>query len=169
MSVLPDVLAPGLRVVFCGTAVGERSAERGHYYAGPGNEFWRLLHESGLTPRLLSPDDDRDLPAFGLGLTDLVKDLAQSHDRGLTFDAAGLAERLERYHPRWLAFTSKKAGQEAARALGHPAPRLGPTPWRLGGAAVFVLPNPSGANRRAPYDGRPTRVAWWSELAQLAR
>lgn len=56
MTVLPDYLAPGLRIVFCGTAVSTASAERGHYYAGPGNEFWSFLHRSGLTPVLLSPD-----------------------------------------------------------------------------------------------------------------
>jgi TDG/mug DNA glycosylase family protein len=67
MTVLPDYLAPGLRVVFCGTAVSATSAARGHYYAGPGNEFWPLLHQSGLTPVLLTPDDDAHVLDFGLG------------------------------------------------------------------------------------------------------
>ena len=74
---LPDILAPGLRAVICGTAVGEESATRGHYYAGRNNDFWRLLHESGLTPRLLSPEEDATLPHYGIGLTDLTYRAAQ--------------------------------------------------------------------------------------------
>ena len=165
---LPDILAPDLRIVFCGTAAGERSAERGHYYAGRGNAFWRLLADTGLTPRLLSPEDDASLPRFGLGLTDLVKEVAQSHDRGLVFDVAGLVAKVERYGPAWLALTSKRAGQAAATALGHPSPGLGPASWSVGPTQVFVLPSPSGANHRREYDGRPTRLEWWADLACLA-
>lgn len=166
---LPDIFAPDLAVLFCGTAVGERSAERGHYYAGPRNAFWQLLYESGLTPRLLSPEEDATLPTYGLGLTDLVKTVAQSHDRGLRFDVATLAARVEEYRPRWLAFTSKKGGQVAARSLGHPPAKLGPAPWTLGGTQVFVLPSPSAANQRHDYDGRPTRLEWWTDLARATR
>ena len=168
MTVLPDILAPGLRIVFCGTAAGETSAARGHYYAGPGNAFWRLLAGTGLTPRLLTPDDDALLPAFGLGLTDLVKNIAQSHDRGLVFDVPGLVNKIERLRPRWLAFTSKTAGRAAASALGHPPPGLGPTAWSIGPTQVFVLPSPSGANHRREYDGRLTREEWWAQLARLS-
>lgn len=166
--VLPDILGRDLRIVFCGTAAGEKSAARGHYYAGPGSAFWRLLAATGLTPRLLTPDDDALLPTFGLGLTDLVKDIAQSHDRGLVFDVPGLVEKIERHQPRWLAFTSKTGGRAAATALGHPPPALGPTSWSIGSTRVFVLPSPSGANHRRDYDGRPTRQEWWAELAQLS-
>ena len=166
--VLPDILAPGLRIVFCGTAAGKKSAVRGHYYAGPGNAFWRLLAATGLTPRLLTPDDDALLPAFGLGLTDLVKNIAQSHDRGLVFDVPGLVNKIERLRPRWLAFTSKTAGRAAASALGHPPPGLGPTAWSIGPTQVFVLPSPSGANHRREYDGRLTREEWWAQLARLS-
>jgi G:T/U-mismatch repair DNA glycosylase len=69
VTILPDYLTPGLRVVFCGTAVSTASAARGHYYAGPGNEFWPLLHEAGLTPVLLTPDEDARVLEFALGLT----------------------------------------------------------------------------------------------------
>lgn len=62
MHILPDILGPNLKVVFCGTAVGEKSARRGHYYAGPGNKFWQYLHASKLTPALLRPEDDVTLP-----------------------------------------------------------------------------------------------------------
>lgn len=73
MLTLPDVLAPDLDVVFCAPAVGQCAALRGHYYAGPGNAFWRLLHESGLTPKRLDPTDDDSLPAYGMGFVDVVR------------------------------------------------------------------------------------------------
>ncbi len=166
-DVLPDILAPGDDVVFCGTAVGECSARRGHYYAGRGNAFWRLLHQAGFTPEQLGPEDDVTLPSYGLGLTDLVKNLAQSHDRGLPFDVPTFVGKVEAVRPRWVAFTGKVAGSAAARVLGHRKPSLGPQDWTVAGAQVFVLPSSSGANQRREYDGRPTRLDWWAELAAL--
>jgi TDG/mug DNA glycosylase family protein len=167
MSVLQDILAPELDVVFCGTAVGEGSAARGHYYGGPGNRFWQVLDEAGLTPVQLRPEDDRTLPRYGLGLTDLVKNVAQSHDRGLTFDMPALVAKLEASRPLWVAFTSKKAGEVAAAALGNPRPGLGEQAWLVADSRVFVLPSPSGANQRKAYDGRPSRLEWWVDLGQL--
>jgi hypothetical protein len=73
VTVLPDILEPGLRIVFCGTAAGARSAELGQPYAGPGNKFWRVLEEVCLTPTRLTPAEFRDLPRYGIGLTDLAK------------------------------------------------------------------------------------------------
>lgn len=169
MAALPDILVPGLKIVFCGTAVGQQSAERGHYYAGRGNDFWRLLHLSGLTPRVLAPEDDASLPAHGLGLTDLVKNVAQSHDRGLIYDVEAFKGKVAAYAPQWVAFTSKEAGKAASKAFGRPGPGLGVAPWRVVDARVFVLPSPSGANRRPHYDGRSTRLEWWRELAELVR
>jgi TDG/mug DNA glycosylase family protein len=168
VTVLPDILATGLRVVFCGTAVGEQSAVRGHHYAGPGNDFWQLLFETGLTPRRLPPEDDTTLPRYGVGLTDLVKDIAQSHDRGLVYDVASFTDKVSTYRPAWVAFTSKEAGKAAAKALGHPVPALGAASWSIAQSGVFVLPSPSGANRRKNYDGRATRIEWWQELADRA-
>lgn len=169
MTVLPDYLVPGLRVVFCGTAPGLVSAARGHYYAGPGNAFWRLLHEAGFVPGPVVPEDDAGMPRLGIGLTDLVKTMAQSHDRGLPYDVAGLDARIAAVAPAWLAFTSKEAGGAAARWLGERPPALGPQRWSIGGARVFVLPSPSGRNQgRASYDGKATRLEWWSALAALA-
>lgn len=108
MAGLEPILGPGLRVVFCGTAVAERSATRGHYYAGRGNEFWPLLAESRLSVVRLGPDDDGNLPSHGLGLTDLAPGVTQSHDRGLRYDVPTLVRAMEQWHPRFLAFTSKK-------------------------------------------------------------
>src|SRR3954452_118477 len=73
MPVLDDVLAPGLRVVFCGTAPGRASAAQGAYYAHPQNRFWRVLHEVGFTPRQLRPEEFREVLQYGLGLTDIAK------------------------------------------------------------------------------------------------
>ena len=74
--ILPDVLAPGLRIVFCGTAAGAVPAARGFYYAHPQNRFWRALHAAGLTPRLLAASEFATLPAYGLGLTDIAKSVS---------------------------------------------------------------------------------------------
>lgn len=169
MAGLSPILAPGLRVVFCGTAVAERSASRGHYYAGPGNEFWSLLADSGLSSVRLGPSDDERLPHHGLGLTDLAPGVTQSHDRGLIYDVTGLVESMENWRPRFLAFTSLEGARAVAKSLGHPRPDLGLMSWSVGPARAFVLPSPSGANRRASYSGRGTRLAWWSELGLLAR
>ena len=78
--ILPDVLPPGLRVVFCGYAPGTASARAGAYYAGPGNRFWITLHEVGLTPLVLRPAEFARLPEFGIGLTDISK-TASGSDR----------------------------------------------------------------------------------------
>ena len=160
---LPDILAPGLQAIICGTAVGERSNAVGHYYAGPGNIFWRLLHESGLTLRLLSPDEDKTLPDYGIGLTDLNKTVAQSRDRGLTWDVPGLLAKVEQYRPAWVAFH----GLTAARAVRR-GQHLGPATWELGPARVFVLPSASGANRSADK-ATPDRLGWWSEFADMLK
>jgi TDG/mug DNA glycosylase family protein len=167
MLLLPDILAPGVSVVFCGIAVGECAALRGHHYSGRGDRFWHLLHEAGFTSELLSPSDDVLLPEYGLGITDLVKGVAGSDSRGL--DISGrpeLESRLEPHSPAWVAFTGKAAGSEAARVFAQPAPALGPQEWTVGKASVFVLPSSSSANQRKSYDGRPTRSAWWCELAE---
>ncbi|WP_082104272.1 mismatch-specific DNA-glycosylase [Demequina soli] len=166
--VLPDRLGPGLRAVFCGTAPGLISAARGHYYAGPGNRFWGYLHEAGIVPVRLHPEDDARVGEWRIGLTDLVKTLAQSHDRGLPYDVPALAAKVDAHRPAWVAFTSKEAGTQAARWLGEPRPALGVQGWTLAGARVCVLPSPSGRNQgRADYDGRATRLEWWQELGAL--
>lgn len=163
---LADILGPGLSVVFVGTAVGTASAERGHYYAGRGNRFWQLLHEAKLTPRLLAPEEDASLFDFGIGITDLVKGVAQSHDRGLDFSgAAGVAAHLVAACPRWVAFNGLTAGREAARILRYGGSvALGEQPWTLGTSRVFVLPNSSGAYASMPY---AEKLRWWTALAAL--
>ena len=165
MDVLPDLVGDRARVVFCGMACAETTGRRDHYYAGPGNNFWQMLHLSGLAPEPWGPGDEERLPAIGLGLTDVVRHISTSPP---TYDADELAAKVARWRPDWLAFTSKGVAQGTARALGLRKPQLGVAPWELGGAQVFVLPGTSGANQRKDYDGRPDRLSWWRELAFMA-
>ena len=169
-DVLPDYLAPGLRVVICGTAVGRASARHGGYYAGPGNEFWEYLHRSGLTNVRLDPTTDQRVLEFGIGLTDLVKSMSASSDRELSdFDVQGLARKIGKYRPTWLAFHGKTAAKKVARQSGLGGYiQLGPQPWRVAGRPVFVLPSASGANRDASrLEGKSSRLAWFRDLAVL--
>ena len=114
------MLAPGLRIVFCGAAAGSVSAARGCYYAHPHNKFWRTLHSVGLTPRLLDPSEFAGLPRFGLGLTDIAKTVS-GMDKQLPAGALGraaceaMAEKIARAQPRILAFTSLTAGRRFLR------------------------------------------------------
>lgn len=159
MTVLPDVLLPDLEIVFCGTAASAASARRRAYYAGPGNAFWPTLFKTGLTPRLLKPEEFRCITGFGLGLTDLAK-FASGADHSLQkshFDARGLHQKIIRYRPRILAFTSKRAAQEY---LGKPV-QYGSQPDQIGDTALFVLPSPSGAARRY------WNPDCWQQLARL--
>lgn len=166
--ILPDYLAPGLRVVFCGTAAGEKSAERGHYYAGPGNEFWKLLFESGLTGPPLTPEDDSRVNEFGIGLTDLAKLVASSSDAGLRsyYDVEGFTQKIETFKPGWVAFHGKEAAKVVSRAAGAGRDvRLGRQAWSVGGRPVFVLPSASGSNRDPRIlEGKPSRLEWFAEL-----
>lgn len=165
MEILPDLVPPEPRIVFCGMACAESTTVREHYFAGAGNNFWRMLHASGLTDRELRPEDDERLTDYGLGLTDVVRHSSTTPD---TWDVDDLLAKVERWRPDWLAFTSKTAAQGVARSLGLRKPQLGPAPWDLAGASVFVLPGTSGANQRKDYDGRVDRLSWWRDLAALA-
>ncbi len=162
MDVLPDLVPPKPRVVFCGLANTCSPGRREHRYDGPGNGFWDHLHRSGLSPRRLAPHEEEQVLDLGLGLTDLVR-----RGEPLAWDVEDLVERVERWSPEWLAFTGKTNAAIVARALGERRPSLGPTDWYVGPAQVFVLPGPSGANQRRDYDGRPDRLSWWHTLAEL--
>lgn len=158
--VLPDVLGPGMRVVFCGTAPGATSARARAYYAGPGNRFWLTLHEVGLTPDLLAPAEFARLPEFGIGLTDISKTASGSDaevgSRG--FDRKRLAAAIAGAAPGHLAFNGKNA---ARAALGR-AVVYGVQTETIGGASVWVLPSTSGA-ARGFWDIGP-----WRDLAAAA-
>ncbi len=171
MSALPDYLAPNLRVVFSDTAASNVSAASGHYYAGPGNEFWAFLHDSKIVSVALTPDRDDEVLAYGVGLTDLAKKRSASSDANLSpddFDVSGLVRKMERYRPAWLAFHGKTAAKVVSRSLGLGSKvALGTQEWTVGGVRVFVLPSGSGANRSTKYlEGKPTRQAWFKALAR---
>lgn len=161
---VPDVLALGLNIVFCGTALGVKSAREKAYYANPGNYFWRTLHHIGLTPRRLAPTEYKLVLEYGLGLTDLSKtNYGQDADIPRdAFDMVALQEKIFRYQPRYLAFTSKTG---AALFLNRPAAKLayGLQPERIGATQLFVLPSPSGQ----------ARIFWnethWQTLSDLAK
>ena len=171
MSVLPDFLAPNLRVVFCGTAASKVSAAARHYYAGPGNEFWAFLHDAKIVPVALTPDRDNEVLDYGVGLTDLAKKRSASNDANLSpddYDVSGLVRKMERYRPEFLAFHGKTAAKVVSRSfrLG-PEVALGVQDWTVGGVRVFVLPSGSGSNRSTKYlEGKPTRLAWFKALAR---
>lgn len=159
---LRDLLAPGLRVVIAGTIAAWHREEREHYYAGTGNHFWTLLHESGLVPRLLRPEDDHQLPSFGIGLTDLVRTRRTEPGEPPAYDLAGFRGALQRVAPPAVAFVSKAAASSYARCAGERLPRdYGPVPWLIASLPVFVLPGPSGANNGMPL---PLRIALWRDL-----
>ena len=153
--ILPDVLKPKLDAIFCGTAVGKRSAVLKAYYAGRGNRFWVTLHKIGLTPRELQPQEFRKLLEFRLGLTDLAKSKAgvDSTLQQDDFDVQALRKSIAKFRPRVVAFTSKRAAREY---FGRDVP-YGFASEQEGATKFFVLPSPSGAGRKY-WSEEPWRV-----------
>jgi TDG/mug DNA glycosylase family protein len=161
-DVLPDVLVPGLRVVFCGTAVGRQSAAARAYYAHPSNRFWRVLHRTGLTPQVLAPSQYGELPRYGIGLTDLAKRTSGTDDslsRG-AFDVDGFRDRIMRCAPAVVAFNGLTAAQ---KVLSREGVTYGLQPERIGESLVYVLPSTSGS-ANAYWD-----ESHWENLADMVR
>ncbi|SDD50155.1 G/U mismatch-specific uracil-DNA glycosylase [Geodermatophilus telluris] len=144
---LPDVVAPGLGVLFCGINPSLLSAARGHHFARPGNRFWPALHLAGLTPRRLRPEEDRELPRYGLGVTNLVdrptRTAAELTREELRAGVAALEELVAAHRPRVVAVLGGTAWRLAVDRRGA---AWGRQEHRLGGAETWVLPNPSGLN-----------------------
>lgn len=161
-SAVPDVLAPGLRIVFCGINPGFRSAAAGAHFANPRNDFWRLLADSGLTPRKLEPDEQWQLLELGYGLTNAAYRTTRGSSDLRSRDFARAAARLERIarelRPKTIAFVGKAAYEGTFRER----PDLGPQDRRLRETALFVLPSTSPANAAVPYE---ERLRWFSDLA----
>jgi TDG/mug DNA glycosylase family protein len=144
---IPDVIAPNLRILFCGINPGLYSGATGHHFARPGNRFWPALHGAGFTDRLLSPWEERELLTHGYGITNLVARTTAAADE-LTAEEliAGyrrLLSKVKRYAPRYVAVLGVGAYRSAFQ---HPKAQLGRQPEPFGSAAVWVLPNPSGLN-----------------------
>ena len=143
--VLADVLSLDLKIVFCGTAVGERSAKQGCYYVGPGNQFWPILRKLQLIPKNFQPEKFLELPKQGIGLTDLVK-IRSANDRELgidEFDIGGFRAKIEKFGPKVLAFNGKRAAEVF---LKRPV-TYGVQKEQIGDTLIFVLPSTSGAAR----------------------
>ncbi|MFF1444758.1 G/U mismatch-specific DNA glycosylase [Streptomyces sp. NPDC058295] len=144
---VPDVVAGGLRVLFCGINPGLMTAATGHHFARPGNRFWPVLHLSGFTPRLLKPAEQQELLSYGLGITNVVARATARADEltAREYQDGGrlLAEKVTRLKPRWLAVvgvTAYRAAFDDRKAAVGPQERL------IGDTRVWVLPNPSGLN-----------------------
>ena len=142
-----DVIAPGLRVLFCGINPGLYSGATGHHFARPGNRFWPSLHQAGFTPRLLHPSEERELLTFGYGITNLVPRATAVADELLPEELVAGRQRLEtkvkRYEPQVVAILGISAYRTA---FAERAVILGRQPKGLASTAVWVLPNPSGLN-----------------------
>jgi double-stranded uracil-DNA glycosylase len=151
--------------VFCGINPGFRSAEAGAHFANPRNDFWRLLADSGLTPRQLEPEEQLDMLASGFGLTNAAYRTTRGSSDLRRGDFAGAAERLEtlarELRPRMIAFVGKAAYEGTFRER----PALGLQDRRLGETTLFVLPSTSPANAAVPYS---ERLRWFRELARLS-
>lgn len=144
---LPDVAAPGLRVLFSGINPGLYSAAVGYHFARPGNRFWPALHRSGFTPRQLRPDEQEQLLELGLGITNVVARATARADELTSEELLAGGELLGRkvlaLEPGWLAVVGVTAYRAA---FAEPRARIGPQERRIGRTRVWVLPNPSGLN-----------------------
>ena len=163
-SDVPDVLAPGLKAIFCGINPGRVSAAARTHFANPRNDFWRLLQDAGFTPRLMAPEEQFDLPSYGYGLTNAAYRTTPGSGDLRRRDFAGSAERLEgiarELEPGVIAFV----GKEAYRGAFNERPELGLQKRKLGETRLYVLPSTSPANAAVPY---AERLRWFRRLARL--
>src|SRR5947207_4743776 len=160
---VPDVIAPRLRVLFCGINPGRYSGATGHHFARPGNRFWPVLHAAGFTPRLLKPWEERELLERGYGITNLVArataTAAELRKEEFVAGARRLERKVKRYTPEWVAVVGIGAYR---MAFGRPKAGVGPQPERLGSARLWLLPQPSGlnANHQMPELTAAFRDLW---------
>ena len=165
-SAVPDVLAPGLDVVFCGINPGRFSDAAAAHFANPRNDFWRLLHAAGFTPRLYDPNEQFGLLELGVGVTNAAYRTTPGSGDLRKGDFAGSAERLDsiahELEPRFLAFV----GKEAYRGPFGERPEHGLQPRTLWATRLFVLPSTSPANAAVPW---VERLRWFAALRELGR
>jgi TDG/mug DNA glycosylase family protein len=163
-----DVAAPGLSVLFCGINPGLYSAATGHHFARPGNRFWPALHQSGITGRLLRPSEQEELLGLGVGITNIVaRATARADELSKEELVAGgrlLAAKVARLRPQWLAIVGLTAYRTA---FGNPGATVGPQEIMIGGAPVWVLPNPSGLNAHSTAASLAAAFARLREAAGL--
>src|ERR1700727_321201 len=146
---LPDLAGPDLRVLFCGINPGTLSGELGLHFARPGNRFWRLLCAGGFTESVLSPPEQHILPRLGVGITNLVgratAAASEVSNAELREGATQLEAKVDMLRPRCVAVLGLQAYRTAFR---RPGATIGPQPEQLGGALLWLLPNPSGLQAR---------------------
>jgi TDG/mug DNA glycosylase family protein len=164
---VPDLIRPGLEVLFSGINPSLYSAAVGHHFARPGNRFWKTLHMASFTPRLIQPDEEQELLALGFGITNLVPRATASAselcDDEYLHGARRLARKLKRYRPKVVAFV----GISAYRVVSsNPNAKVGPQPKPFAATRTWVLPNPSGLN--AHYQ-LPELAKIYAELARELR
>ncbi|WP_372472040.1 G/U mismatch-specific DNA glycosylase [Jidongwangia harbinensis] len=151
---IPDLVGPDLRVLFSGINPSLYSAATGHHFARPGNRFWPALHRSGFTARQLHPSEQGELPALGLGVTNVAARATARADElspgELVAGGAVLAALVARWRPGFLAVLGVTAYRVA---FGRPKATMGPQDHRVAGVPVWVLPNPSGLNAHYTVDG----------------
>jgi double-stranded uracil-DNA glycosylase len=144
---VPDLIAEGLDVLFCGINPGLYSGATGHHFARPGNRFWPALHRAGFTPRLFSPWEEELLLTQRIGITNLVArstaSASELTDTELRAGRRRLEQKARRYAPRWIAVVGIGAYRTAFR---RPRAVAGRQPEQLGPSGLWVLPNPSGLN-----------------------
>lgn len=152
-SELPDIIAGHLKVLFCGINPGLSAAAAGHHFIGRNNRFWQAIHLAGFTPEEIAPQEDRMILRYGCGLTTAVKRPTARADQlspaEFTAAAAAFQQKIARYAPHFIAFLGKAAysGMSDQRDIAW-----GLQPTRMEGAAIWVLPNPSGRNRSFTLD-----------------
>jgi double-stranded uracil-DNA glycosylase len=146
---VPDIVAPGLRVLFCGINPGLWSGAVGHHFARPGNRFWPLLHAAGFTDRMIGPFEEAELLPAGVGVTNLVNRSTRAADELTRAELRAGAGRLEETCRRWRPAIVAVLGMGAFRtAFAHPRASLGEQPEPIGGSRAWLLPNPSGLQAR---------------------
>lgn len=160
--ILPDLLKPNLNIVFCGTAVGDASAKKEAYYAGPGNQFYPVLYKAKLIPNPIEPKDYKQLLKYNLGLTDMVKRVS-GNDNVLIdddFDVRGFKEKILKFQPKIICFNGKKAGATFLNTKTKYV-SYGLTNHTIGSTKLYIAPSTSGSARRF-WDEK-----YWVELKNI--
>lgn len=163
---IPDLIAPNLKILFCGINPGLYSGATGLHFAKPGNRFWRALHAGGFSTRVLSPWENGELLDAGYGITNLVPrttaTAAELNDDEYRAGRIALARKVRKYSPRWVAILGMGAYRTG---FGKADATVGRQPERIGSAGIWVLPNPSGLN--ANYQ-LPQLAKMFQELRAVA-
>lgn len=167
MDGVPDIVEPGLAVLFCGINPGSLSGQMGQHFARPGNRFWKLLHLSGFTPALLAPSQQWEMLGYGIGITNLVERTSRAASEltaaELRAGAVALEEKVARLRPRWLAVLGVQAYR---RGFDRPRAQVGRQDETVGaGTRVWLLPNPSGLQARYQMD---EMLEMWGRLRRAA-